>query len=274
MLASGRARREAIAAAVTERTGLTLGDAGYGWEFRAEVMREMRETRGAGSVAVDFDVLPVPKLGRRGAFGDVADPDMEATTLVREAAEAFPASWVRKANTVAVRVRFDPRHKSGAYYRAGPESQTWKIEGSPTLAKPAGEAAIQTYLAPDVALHEYVHHLQVTVPGLQARWLEYHRRRTTGPDGVREKILPLKGYEHVNAYGREDEYRDPYYGREYGFEDGEGLEVMTRAYQDVLGGGFVHQEGKLMDGTEAVLEWDLEMADLALGCLFDFEPEI
>ena len=235
LLDAGRARREATAVAVRERTGLSLGDPGYGREFRVEVARKLRETRDAGKVATDFDVLPVPELGRRGVFGDVADPDMAATSLVRQASETFPASWIRRANTVPVRVRFDPEYQAGMYIPTRPDSKTWKVDGSPTLALPPGEAGIQTYLAPGVALHEYVHHLQATVPGLQARWLEYHRCRTTAPDGTREPIKPLTGY--TTGWGREDEYRDSYYGREYGpSESDEGLEVMTMAYQDLLGG--------------------------------------
>lgn len=113
--------------------------------------------------------------------------------------------------------------------------------------------------------------MQATVPGLQARWLEYHRRRTTGPDGVRDKILPLDGY--VKAHGREDKYRDAYYGREYAFAGGEGLEVMTRAYQDLVGGAYVTKGASFELGTEALLRDDPEMVDMALGCLFGFEPE-
>ena len=75
---------------------------------------------------------------------------------------------------------------------------------------------------------------------------------------------------------RRDGYRDPYYGREYakghdGF-DAEGLEVMTKAYQENLGGALVYEDKQLRDSTEALLDRNPEMMDMALGCLFDFEP--
>ena len=48
---------------------------------------------------------------------------------------------------------------------------------------------------------------------------------------------------------------------------------MTRAYQDALGGGFVFEGKRYRDSTEVLLKLDPETLDLALGCLFDFEPE-
>ena len=90
-----------------------------------------------------------------------------------------------------------------------------------------------------------------------------HVRRTTRPDGTRDPIGPLRGY---RSTGREDDYVDPYFGREYpgpGWPDGP-MEVMTRTYEMVF--------TSTLGGVRKLIQKDPELLDFALGALFRFDP--
>ena len=128
----------------------------------------------------------------------------------------------------------------------------------------------------DVALHEYVHHLQATLPGLQRLFRTEHRRRTT-KDGKRDPLTKFWGGRH-----RKDRYLDrlEYMGKDYGAktessfapsqydmqDDGDAQEVATVAYQVLLHSYF----GEELLGKLA--KHDPGMLDLALGVLFRFDP--
>ena len=103
----------------------------------------------------------------------------------------------------------------------------------------AGEAMLTSDLSEGNALHEYVHHLQVAMPDLDALFVALHRRRTTDAAGARDPIVVLSDYQKSGVRGRPDRYVDQYFGREYA---GPGrlsgpMEVITRALQFALRDG-------------------------------------
>ena len=94
-------------------------------------------------------------------------------------------------------------------------------------------------------------------------------RRTTRPDGSRDpmKILPLYGED-----GREDQYIDQYFGREYpaaATSPGGPREVITRTYQVLF-----HSIGKgqAKKTVGAMRQDDPELLDFAVGALFRYDP--
>ena len=124
------------------------------------------------------------------------------------------------------------------------------------------------------AVHEYVHHLQNTLPGFQSVFRHEHRRRTTSSSRSRHP-LEASRYRGGKAY-RRDDYVDEYFGRDYGpaplgydtalTPDGDALEVPTRAFQTVL---------HTIDGTDMLNEMarlDPRMLDIVLGLLLRFDP--
>ena len=104
----------------------------------------------------------------------------------------------------------------------------------------------------DNALHEYVHHLQDRLPGFDDIFQQLHRRRTAG-----DPALPLRNY---GGRGREDDYVDDYFGREYDHNSVKHrpvLEVVTRAFQ------LLFHRFKGPDGWTAILILGLRLIPLA-----------
>ncbi|UZR27435.1 phage head morphogenesis protein [Methylococcus mesophilus] len=164
--------------------------------------------------------------------------------LVR-AASRFPDGWVSAANSVPLRVQMA---KSRGYY-------SWKQWNS---AERRFEAFIRTD-ASSTAEHEYTHHLQRTMPELDAIFQAEHRRRTANDPS--EILFAWAKSER----GRPDQYVHRYQGREY--EGHNALEVMTMAFQGLLG------TDKFADELLAkMLIFDREMLKVALGLLFHFRP--
>lgn len=181
-----------------------------------------------------------------------SEADLAATELVRKASREFPASWVRKAGPLVV------------------------------AAMPQGAGAIGDYdfkarrarvgVYPDDALHQYVHHLQATLPGFQHFFRTEHIRRTTLPDGTRKPLENMKNY---HGQFRDGGYIDEYFGKyhpasvvvgaEVELPDAEGLEVPACAFQILLG---TNGEERLDDMAQR----DSGMLDLALGVLFEYDP--
>ena len=120
-------------------------------------------------------------------------------------------------------------------------------------------------IAPDPgnALHEYTHHLQAAMPGLDAHFQAFHRRR--------------------KRQGRIGQYVNRYFATEYqnfegnpAFPNGTALEVITRATQLLfhplasrakVGGPLWHDEL-----LPRLVRKDPEMLDLTLGLLFRYDP--
>ena len=255
----GRRLRDEITAAVDRRPG----DAGFRRAVLGELRRRLKAERGAGAVQA-----------RVGA-AERSKQDVAAAKLVKDGAAEFPRSWIRAANRVRVSVRHLPPGASsvfGDYVRKQPRAWNLAVLGRADYLVPEGRAAIRTIASPSTALHEYVHHLQDTVPGLDRAFVALHRRRTTAPDGTRDPIRPLRGY---GREGREDRYVDAYFGTEYrpptpgGWPDGPG-EVITRTFQVLFHS--ISPWGRLVD-METLLNDDPELLDFALGLLFRFDPE-
>ena len=106
------------------------------------------------------------------------------------------------------------------------------------------------------AVHEYVHHLQRAIPGLNDLFRRLHRARTAG-----DPLLPIPN--SPGAVGRKDWYIDAYFGREY---DGDPREVMTMTFQLLFGDSW--GRNKLHD----MLREDPELVDLAVGVLMRYDP--
>ena len=220
-IVEGRVLRKRLVAQAGSVDGPGFADA-----FRRGMRKRLRDERGAGTVDADIDA---------GAGGG------RTATRVRRATEELPASWVRQGNTVPLSgVRASARGRYAPPWRGGPaEISVAKDIGNP--------------------LHEYFHHLQEAMPGLNQLFVELHRRRTAG-----EARVPVTAGSS-RELGRTDQYFRPYMGREYG-PDEDPLEVLTMAMQGV----FHPIWGR--DYLPAIVRDDPEMVDLVLGVLFRYNP--
>ena len=155
---------------------------------------------------------------------------------MRTVASVLPADWVRAANAVPVAVRW-------TYGRAGYAFR----ETPPAIVATADSAA----------LHEYLHHVQAVVPGLDDIFRALHAARTAGED-----VVPVNG---PGELGRRDRYYVPYQGREY---PGLGAaEVLTMALQPLLGWD---RKSWMLLGLMA--KEDPDMLAIALGILMRWTP--
>ena len=230
--AAGRAVRETISNAIPGAPGETA----HALAFRERLTATLQRRRAAGEVEAEVHPSRV----------DRADADAAADT-VRDAARLFPRTWVERANRTPLFVaRHDPeggsyggKHQAG---RAGSPSRAWVSDHF------------------DVAVHEYTHQLQDAMPGLDALFQDLHKARTRG-----EPILQLRDYE-TGVVGREDQYIDPYCGREY--PRWGPLEVITCTYEVLLGTP-ANMEKR---GLRSLLRDDPGMADLAIGALMRYNP--
>lgn len=223
-IAVGRERREAYLAEV----GRDPDSIGFSDRFRAALRRDLADQRSAGTVAANIDAAPGGKA---------------AAARVRAAAKDLPAEWIVQANHFAVEAkRPGPRGKYQSGYR-----------GTPARIVTRGTDA-------GVALHEYVHHVQVAMPRLNGLFHALHRRRTAG-----EPRLPVSGDPDLSSeIGRRDKYVDPYTGREYGDEE-RPLEVLTTGIQQL----FHPVHGR--DLLRVMAKKDPEMLDMLLGVLFRYD---
>ena len=224
--AAGRAVRETISNAVPGAPGETA----HALAFRSRLVATLQRRRAAGEI--EAEVQPATAAGA----------DADAVELIRNAALRFPRRWIEKSSgTRLLGARFDPQGGSygGDYWPA-----------SPPLARISDDFG--------VAVHEYVHHLQHAMPGLNDLFRDLHKARTRG-----DPILQLRDYE-PGVVGREDQYIDPYFGREYG--DYGPLEVITRSYQIMFAP--IRGEEKL----GKFLLKDPRLVDLAIGALMRYDP--
>ena len=229
--------------------------------FRAETLRRLRAERGAGSET---------------ALVNAAESDhADLVDLVSDASRTLPASWVRRANEAGpVRAKWETGSSKGSYSL---HDRTISISDDIDPSSMGG--------APGTALHEYVHHLQSSLPGFQAIFRAEHLRRTTAPLGKgKSKSASALGkrdrMEHSKYGGgaryRADDYVDDYFGRDYGenvqrslnpehaMPDGDAMETPTRAFQLALGGH---------DYWLEKMAWeDPRMLDIVLGLLFRWDP--
>ena len=188
--------------------------------------------------------------------------DRNARDAVDAAVRDLPDTWIaagNRADDVIVKAKSKRETSLGQYRPAR--------KGEPPM--------ITTDATPGNALHEYLHHLQATMPGLDRLFQNLHKQRNRG-----RARAPLKKYGGV---GRTDEYIDEYFGREYddvmlrgaGYDPASpALEVITRAFQLTF-----HDIVRMRrDGTREELNIarlyrdDPEMLDLVLSVLFHHIP--
>ncbi len=224
-IAGGRKAREEM---VDAAGGVEAAD--FPGRFRRDLRRRLRGERGAGSVAAEIG----------------AGPGGGATAKrVRGAAQELPASWVRAGNALPVN---GVKGSKRGFYGPGGEHGPARV----SVSKDAGNP-----------LHEYCHHMQSAMPGLQAVFRDLHRRRTAG-----EKRVQVGA--GTTEKGRKDDYIRPYKGREYngvsGWGNEEPLEVLTMTMQTIFHP--IWGQEYLRD----LVRDDPELLDLALGVLFHYDP--
>lgn len=215
-------------------------------KFRRSAIERLEGERDAGQVGAQTTPQPDPDPARFKL-------NQAAAASVAEASRLFPRTWVEKAGPLAVRATANTDTYRGAYYA---DKRIAVVENG----------------SPDNAIHEYVHHLQATLPGFQSYFRAEHVRRTTLPDGSRK---PVKQDDVLGFRYREGGYVEKYFGAHYDnvvagaaadLPDAEGLEVPTRAFQILL-----HSlHGK--EWLHRLAQHDPGMLDLALGVLFRFDP--
>lgn len=197
--------------------------------LRADILAAIERRQGRG-----LD----PALLNRGGQGAAA---------VTRAARKLPRRWVEIANAAPLRVKLS---SARGHYHPG----KWN------RAAGAVERYIQTS-AGSTAEHEYVHHLQYTVPGLDELFQAEHRRRTAGQSLVRL---------YLGEEGRPDGYVERYQGKEYPTRaggPGPAREVITMALQAILG-----EDAQADRWFAAMLLRDPGMVRLALGALLHYRP--
>ncbi len=188
--------------------------------------------------------------------------DRNARDAVDAAVRDLPDTWIAAGNRAA-------RVEVGATPAGG------TVLGQYSPARKGEPPSIDTDATLSNATHEYLHHLQATVPGLDNPFQKEHKKRNRGLARA-----PLDNY---RGFGRTDEYIDEYFGAEYdadilrgvGYDPASpALEVITRAFQITFHEVVVERS----DGTREelniarLLRDDPEMLDLVLGMLFHHVP--
>ncbi len=227
--AKGREIREKILALIHTPEGAQ--------KFRVALEKSLRLDTGAAAVprALPFD--PNNPM------------DVAAAQRVRDVGPLLPGAWVRRANDVEIKVRYNGNTSGGRY-----------------VIYKDGRRVLDVSDDPGNALHEYAHHLQHQRPALNAYFLVLHRRRTSGDAQVPLHRADGRPY-FPDLIGRPDNYVDGYFGLEYGPAE-EPREVMTRALQTLW---FPVYERELLPD---LIRRDSEMLDLTLGLLFGYGPKI
>lgn len=188
--------------------------------------------------------------------------------LVQAAAKMFPDSWKRAADALGpLHARFT--RDRGWQITVLQEFRNVRI---PLFGVQSHVEAGTGWLAVDdfsTAAHELTHRMQAAMPQLDDIFQMLHGRRTEGTPLRYLRQLTGKPF-GADEVTREDHYYNPYQGRTYAKRAGQyngrygALEVMTMAFEPVLGGNT-----KLLEG---LLDRDREMFDLVLGLLYHYEP--
>ena len=158
-------------------------------------------------------------------------PTREAVQLMRDVGGRLPSDWVRAANLKPLRVSI---LQGRGFY-------------SPQDAKIVTDTS-------STALHEYVHHLQFSLPGLDDLFQALHRMRTAG-----DPLEPM--FPASSEFGRPDHYYRAYQGKEYSGRN-PALEVLTMALQPLLGWDYTANRMLI-----ELMKKDPEMLEMAIGVL-------
>ena len=222
---AGRAVRETISNAIPGAPGETA----HALTFRSRLVATLQRRRGAGEIEAEVQ----PSV--------LVPGDRDAADTVRDAARLFPRRWVEKANETTLLVaRSNPESGVVGRYQAT----------SPPLARITDDFG--------VAVHEYTHHLQAAMPALDDLFRRRHEAKTAG-----DPIIQIMGYP-TGVVGREGQYIDGYFGREY---PGRGpIEVITCTYETLF--ATFQREDLLSE----LLDDDPGLADLAIGALMRYDP--
>lgn len=185
--------------------------------LRDRIMSALASRRPVGTVQIAL----VPRTTRA------------AKAVMGKVASVMPSDWVDAANASPLAINVTSSRGS---YSGGPSPKIRTDDSS-------------------TAVHEYLHHIQFVVAGLDALFQDLHRKRTAGDRKVAINSL--------RETGRPDGYFDAYQGREYGTGTGGAYEVLTMALQPILG-----DDAKARDYLARMLKKDREMLEFALGVLF------
>ena len=204
--------------------------------FRTALRNRLVQERGAGSLTANLS-------------GDLA------TAVQHDIHGIWPRSWIEAANRQPVLVARSSDER-GIYIPARPGQAARLFVRDPADGPYVGHWQ-------GTRVHEYTHHLQSSMPGLNGLFVALHRRRTEGEPLVAVTRDPTET-------GRVDRYVRSYQGKEYGDDP---REVITMAYQyvwqrDLWDPG----DGGWWKGEKPLLDYDPEMLDLALGALFKYDP--
>ena len=246
----------AIAAAPRDTDGFILA---------GRLVREELVDQAGGAGAFDparFRVALMGRLAReRGARDLTANLSGDlalANALQSDINGIFPRSWIEAANRTPVIVTRSQMERG--FYREARPGQAAVLFVRDTVDGPYGGHWQGT------RLHEYTHHLQRSMPGLNLLFTDLHQRRTKG-----EPLVVVTHGEPTET-GRKDRYVKEYQGREYG-DDGDPREVITMAYQYIWQRHLRKpDDGGWWKGERPLLDYDPEMLDLALGALFKYDP--
>lgn len=190
--------------------------------------------------------------------------------LVRAASKMFPDDWTKKTDAYGpLFAKFSSSRGRQISLTKESAGGRFKIAGF-GIVSAKGRDGFITAGKFSTAVHEYTHRLQHALPGIDDYFQDLHGRRTQG-DPLRRlrDVFPGVNYRR-DEVTREDKYLHAYQGRIY---SGYGhsylgkhgaLEVMTMAFEDVLGGSATR--------LEAIIEKDREMFDLVIGLLFNYVP--
>ena len=259
-VAEGRAARDEIERGISE----TPGTVEHANAFRAGLRAMLRDRRAAGELDAERFGPFRPALKRRREKAGPGAPighrdDERLVKAVRDAARWFPRSWIEAANKVPALFAV---HTAGRGFYADP-LRNYRHRGR-LKQRGAGLIAADASSQPTV-LHEFVHHLQYAVLGLDARFQALHRARTAG-----DKVEPIY-LRRPKERGRPDDYVERYAGREYSDLPPEesALEVMTVTFEQLLA-----DPAEVRDSPyRLLLRDDPELAALAIGLLMRYDPD-
>ncbi|MBU1692283.1 MAG: hypothetical protein KJ958_05450 [Gammaproteobacteria bacterium] len=189
---------------------------------------------------------------------------------VKAASRIFPDDWTKLADAygpLSVRATTGRGRQSSLNHDV--KGERYRMAGFGVITSKGGDGFISTGSF-STSVHEYTHRLQHVIPELDDYFQNLHARRTASDPLKRLRDL-FPGYNYRrDEVAREDKYVSAYqgkvysgYGHSYLGKHG-ALEVMTMAFEDVLGGSAVR--------LEKIVEHDREMFNLVIGLLFKYVP--
>ena len=213
-------------------------------------------------------------LERLGRKRPIATPAVtvqctgKAKQAIDRASTRFPDDWTRLADTMG-RLHLLYSQERGGYFSFTADHKAVRVPGMGVFHEVRrGDAAIKTNLLA-AAEHEYAHRLQHALPELDRFFQEEHRARTAGESLKRLNDLQPKLNYQMHEVAREDNYYNPYQGREYD-GDNPALEVMTMTFEPLL--GEMDDRNWNAKRLRDILLKDPDMVRLGLGLLFYWRP--